>query len=91
MNSAVTLSLSSGKIGEQLGMVLASVKPPVGTEPIPHDICCVVDISGSMGSAAPSATNDPETQGFSVLDIVKHAIKTIVHLLQPTDRLALVT
>src|SRR5690349_2070661 len=31
-----------------------------------------------------------ETDGMSVLDIVKHAVKTIMHILTPDDRIALV-
>merc|ERR1719454_2733918 len=33
---------------------------------------------------------DAESQGLSVLDIVKHACKTVIHSLTPSDRFALV-
>lgn len=53
---------------------------------------CVVDISGSMGAEASVKTDSgkEEKHGLSLLDIVKHAVKTVVHTLQPTDRFALV-
>ena len=56
------------------------------------DICCVIDVSGSMGEAA---TYEDETgamidNGLAILDMVKHAVKTMAHMMQPTDRLSLV-
>lgn len=72
--------------------VLISVIPPAGTERVPVDICCVVDVSGSMGSEATLKTGaGVEAHGLSLLDIVKHAVKTIVTALHPNDRLALVS
>jgi Mg-chelatase subunit ChlD len=56
------------------------------------DICCVVDVSGSMGADA-TMKNDAgvsESDGLSLLDIVKHAIATIIHTLKAEDRLAIV-
>jgi len=58
------------------------------------DVCCVVDVSGSMGSAA--SYEDPDTKqvtddGLSILDVVKHAVKTVIHLLKPEDRFSLVS
>merc|ERR1719181_926841 len=47
---------------------------------------CVVDISGSMRLIASYEGDD----GLTVLDVVKHAVKTVMHTLGPDDRLALV-
>lgn len=72
--------------------VLVSIKPPVGTTRSPLDICCVVDVSGSMGEEA-TLQNDQgkkEAHGLSLLDVVKHAVKTIVAALGPQDRLSIV-
>ncbi|UJR16403.1 hypothetical protein I4U23_003306 [Adineta vaga] len=56
------------------------------------DICCVVDISGSMSSAVEiQGANNKETSGLSQLDLVKHALKTIVYSLTENDRLSVVT
>ena len=45
-----------------------------GTSRAPSDICCVVDVSGSMGSLATiqNAAGETEAHGLTLLDIVKH-------------------
>lgn len=66
---------------------------PDPTESPPTDVCCVVDISGSMGATCAGKT-DGKTEyvemGYSLLDLVKHAMKTILKVLRPQDRLALI-
>lgn len=57
---------------------------------VPSDIVLVVDVSGSMASEAKTQTVS-ESMGLSLLDIVKHAIKTVVTTLGPDDRLSLVS
>ncbi len=72
--------------------VLVSVKHVEGTKRSPTDFCCVIDISGSMGTEAKmkNESGQVESHGLSLLDIVKHAVKTIITSLQPEDRLALI-
>jgi len=72
--------------------VLVSVRPPAGHHRTPADVCCVIDVSGSMGSEATlkTAGGGVEAHGLSLLDIVKHAVKTIICALLPQDRLAIV-
>lgn len=59
----------------------------------PTDLVCVVDISGSMGDTCAGIT-DGKTQyvdlGFSLLDLVKHSLKTIIKTCRPMDRLCLI-
>ena len=93
---SVSLSVSATKSwtnGADEALVLVSVKPPIGEAPTPCDICCVVDVSGSMSTEATmkNASGGTEAHGLSLLDIVKHAVKTIANILQPKDRLSLVT
>lgn len=59
---------------------------------MPSDIVCVVDISGSMGAEATmkNENNQNESFGLTILDVVKHAVKTIIYNLEYYDRLALV-
>jgi hypothetical protein len=68
------------------------LKVLIGLTRSPADICCVVDISGSMGTEASikTGTGKEERHGLSLLDIVKHAVKTVVHSLEANDRFALV-
>jgi Mg-chelatase subunit ChlD len=73
-------------------IIHTSISPGPGLKRSPADICCVVDISGSMGAEATvkTGTGKEEKHGLSLLDVVKHAVKTVVHSLEPNDRFALV-
>jgi len=69
------------------------VIPSDGKARVPIDVVCVIDVSGSMNAAAElkTATGESESFGLSVLDIVKHAMKTIIASLDKNDRVAVVT
>lgn len=54
---------------------------------------CVLDISGSMSEEA-QVKNDQGTKekyGLSVLDVLKHAVKTIISSLDDDDKFSLIT
>lgn len=72
--------------------MMISMLPPTGTRRTPSDICCVVDVSDSMGVEAmiQDSPGITVTHGLSVLDVVKHALRTIVHNLGEHDRLSVV-
>lgn len=59
---------------------------------VPSDVCCVIDISGSMRTEATyeDENENVKSDGLTYLDIVKHAVKTVIHMLGAHDRLALV-
>mmetsp|Transcript_10466 Transcript_10466/g.19260 ORF Transcript_10466/g.19260 Transcript_10466/m.19260 type:complete len:738 (+) Transcript_10466:69-2282(+) len=60
-------------------------------ERAPADVCCVVDISGSMRSKATYEVDGVvKDDGLIYLDIVKHAVKSVMHILKDQDRFALV-
>ena len=81
--------------------VVVSIKPPrVSLRPngcihhVPCDIVLAIDVSGSMSAEAPPPVENPddaEWNGLTVLDLVKHAARTILETLDDTDRLAIVT
>ena len=73
-------------------VTLAPPTAPQGGSRPGADICCVVDVSGSMGADATmkNESGASESHGLSLLDIVKHALRTIIKTLAPTDRLAIV-
>ena len=52
------------------------------------DIACIIDTSGSMCSFATREDENGNVvhDGLSILDIVKHAVKTVVHTLGDNDR-----
>ncbi|KAI3396233.1 hypothetical protein diail_12377 [Diaporthe ilicicola] len=75
--------------------VILRVQPPRLPENeklshVPCDIALVIDVSGSMGADAPAPGEDERT-GLSVLDLVKHACRTIMSTMTKDDRLAIVT
>jgi uncharacterized protein YegL len=70
-----------------------SIQPSEGNgSRVPCDICCVVDVSGSMSTTVTiQGANGVERSSITRLDIAKHALKTIVHSLIQNDRLSIVT
>jgi len=74
--------------------VAVTLNVPDLTSRVAVDICCVIDISGSMGEDAtfqdPADENRKCSEGLSQLDIVKHAVKTIMHTLTENDRFTLI-
>jgi adenylate kinase len=68
--------------------------PKGGAHRVPVDICCVIDVSGSMAvDATFQDPNDESRQisdGLTILDIVKHSVKTVIHTLTDNDRVAIV-
>jgi len=60
----------------------------------PNHICCVIDVSGSMGGSATSKDeqgNIAEDIGLNILDIVKFSTNVIAQSLNPQDKLSIVT
>ena len=80
------------KVGDDDRTFIYTFAPHDIPNPIPTDVVVVVDTSGSMNAdaAVQNAKGEKESHGLSVLDIVKHAAKTIVHTLGSDDRFALV-
>jgi hypothetical protein len=77
---------------------IVSIQPPaapINGKRASCDIVLVIDVSGSMSAAAPlpevEEGEDREGAGLSVLDLVKHAARTILETLGPGDRLGIVT
>lgn len=79
-----------------VGDVLIRISPPDSTDGsrAPSDIVCVVDVSGSMAKSATVQAEKGQPQeddGLTVLDITKHAVRTIIHALKPGDNFSLVS
>ena len=74
-------------------MRVSCLVPDMEGEAPPMDLVCVIDISASMGGSAACLTDgktEYEDLGFSLMDLVKHAVKTVVKVLRPTDRVSIV-
>jgi hypothetical protein len=88
-DSSVAISLSADPDSQKVLINLIPPKQPTNSiddspaHRAPLDICCVIDVSGSMGSEAP-IPGDPATgvqlerTGLTVLDVVKHSLRTII-------------
>lgn len=95
---------SPNEVGVQLhplpdtNSMILSVHPPLHPEKemphVPCDIVLCIDVSYSMQSSAPLPTTDEsgerEETGLSVLDLTKHAARTIIETLNENDRLGIV-
>ncbi|RGP63859.1 inter-alpha-trypsin inhibitor heavy chain h3 [Fusarium longipes] len=66
-------------------------EPSVKIPHVPCDIVLVIDVSGSMGSPAPVPGEEAESAGLSVLDLTKHAARTIIETMDQNDRLSIIT
>jgi len=67
--------------------------PDKKAEAPPMDIVCIVDISCSMGGSAACQTDghtEYEDLGFSLMDLVKHAVKTVIKAMRPQDRISII-
>ena len=71
--------------------VMTSITSPGEVDRIPSDIVCIIDVSGSMGGQATTQSIGAEAPDLSSLDLVKHAVKTIINTLGDADRLAIVS
>ncbi|KAH3761987.1 Voltage-dependent calcium channel subunit alpha-2/delta-2 [Pelomyxa schiedti] len=73
--------------------VAVTVRIPDLLTRTPVDICCCVDVSGSMGTEVTYRDDNGnviQNDGLTVLDIVKHTVSTVIHLLGDDDRLGIV-
>jgi len=75
---------------------MVSLVPPINKDGVlrtPTAVVCVIDVSGSMGDEAKikSDAQTNETYGFNTLDLVKHALMTIIKSTTKNDKLALVS
>jgi len=58
----------------------------------PIDVCCVIDVSGSMGAVATikNESGQSESNGLTVLDVVKHGVRAMMEVLTPQDSMSIV-
>lgn len=89
--AAVRVSVAPAEAGPTVNVAVHIHIPDLMERP-PIDVCCIIDISGSMRSLATYEAENGEMKddGMCILDIVKHGVKTVIHLLTPQDRLSLV-
>jgi Mg-chelatase subunit ChlD len=90
----VSVGTSTMENGLESTPVLLSLRPPEAVDRVPTDIICVIDASYSMNDEA-TVQNEPgsvaEGKGFTILDVTKHAVRTVFNVLEPNDRLSIVS
>ncbi|KAL7919342.1 hint domain-containing protein [Trichoderma austrokoningii] len=87
------IDLQLHHIASKDALVVKIQPPKTPLKKINHvacDVVLVIDISGSMCSAAP-VPGEGEDTGLSVLDLTKHAAFTIIESMDERDRLGIVT
>lgn len=92
-NEMVFLETKTYKnVGKEV-YVNIDIKTVDGNKEVSKDIVVVVDVSGSMGDAAKvnDMSGNQVDVGFTLLDITKHGLNTIVESLGNNDRLSIVT
>jgi hypothetical protein len=95
----LTLVNYQGKAEEvNNNVLLITVEPPATTSASARTsshIVLVIDVSGSMGTSSTSGSNasgsPSESSALSVLDVTKHAAKTVINQLGAADFLSIVT
>jgi len=70
-------------------IVMANTIAPENVKRQPLDAVMCIDTSGSMGTNATAA--GVEDSGLNMLDIVKHAVKTVIKTLGNEDRLGIIS
>jgi uncharacterized protein YegL len=87
----VNMNLNKFKFNNDIYFKL-DIKPIEGNNIPPVDIICVIDISGSMDSPAYIQQDGKQKDvGFTILDITKHALLTIIDSMNTNDKIAIIT
>jgi len=80
------------KTSRNNNIVTVSVNPIDGKKEVPNELVVVIDVSGSMNAAAYVEQDKKQVDvGFTILDITKHAIKTVIESLNNNDKISIVT
>ena len=99
-NDALTVNLAfqdaasiDGSSSKSDMYCLATIKASQPKETrAPIDVCCVIDVSGSMGATATikNEGGQSESNGLTVLDVVKHGVRAMMEVLTPQDSMSIV-
>ena len=84
--SSTMLKLTTHTVENKTCITVSSDENDSGST-IKTETTIIADVSGSMGTSADTGT---ENTGLSVLDLVKHGAKTIIHSKKDGDRIALI-
>ena len=71
--------------------LMVRLKTDVAPERKPSAIIILIDVSGSMDTDASPVSTTGESDGFSRLDLVKHAVRTFIEVLNSNDAISIIT
>lgn len=87
----INLNISKN-IDNEYSYFKINICPIEGNDYPPLDIVAVIDVSYSMSSPAYIEQDGKKLDiGFTVLDITKHALQTIIESMKPCDKLSIIT
>jgi len=88
----ISLKMSAYNKSDNEKLVKITVNPISGSNPVPMDIVVVIDVSGSMDTPAYIEQDGKQVNvGLTILDITKHAIKTVIESMKDCDRISIVS
>jgi len=91
-NNIISMNIKTYHRNINERLVKISVNPIQGINSINMDIVVVIDVSGSMNSKATVEQNGLQINvGFTILDITKHAIRTVIESMKTGDRISIIT
>jgi len=93
-NAAVAPTVEIHPFPSRDGLLVKILPPQQPSNPnldhVPVDIVLCIDVSGSMNDDA-KVPGEKESNGLCILDLAKHAARTILETLNQNDRLGIVT
>lgn len=86
----IGVRLGTMEVKDGGGLLHVSLVPPAEGPRKPCTFICMIDTSFSMRNPC-TEVKAGEHNAFSILDLVKHSLKTLVHMLTPDDYVAFIT
>mmetsp|Transcript_14356 Transcript_14356/g.21909 ORF Transcript_14356/g.21909 Transcript_14356/m.21909 type:complete len:728 (-) Transcript_14356:82-2265(-) len=86
----VTAKMSDDEDDDQILIQVAVADDDSSTDHQPASIICVIDVSYSMSAAATMHSDAEGSACLSLLDVVKHATRTVIDTLSPKDRFGVI-
>ncbi len=90
-NIKITRSINIQPVLTSDHKLIVSLKSNEEVKRKPSAFIFIIDVSGSMDSDASNNTNSWESDGFTRLDLVKHSVRTVIEVLEPSDMISLIT
>ncbi len=91
LNSEISRSITIGSYILPDSSMYVKLAANEISERKPSVFVFILDVSGSMNTEASTKSALGESDGFSRLDLVKHSVRTVIEVLEPQDKICLIT